>query len=79
MNEREMWPTRCRLVNTKLEAAKLKPNKVFFRENSPQSCLKCSSDYVEAVQQISCTAGLVYFFLSKVFRSRAHHNAGRSE
>jgi len=67
MNEKEMQSTRSKLVNTKLEAAKLKPNKVFFRENSTQSYLESSSDYVKAVQQISCIAILVYFFYQRYF------------
>jgi len=38
-----------------------------------------STDYVEAVQQITFIAGRVCFFLTKIVLSEDQHNAGRCE
>jgi len=38
-----------------------------------------STDYVEAVLQISFIAGRIRFFLTKLVQSGDQHNAGRCE
>jgi len=50
-----------------------------FYENPTQTGMTSSTDYVEAVQQMSFIAGRVCFFLTKIVQSGAQHNVGRCE